>query len=97
MKIVELIAVDCIRFKLNPENARLHYTPEEDIQVIIGTNGSGKSTLMSYLALTIPEQKDFEKDGYLEINLEHEHTRYRLAYMFGTKEPYSFKKYNHVS
>lgn len=95
MKIVELIAVDCIRFKLNPENARLHYTPEEDIQVIIGTNGSGKSTLMSYLALTIPEQRDFEKDGYLEINLEHEHTRYRLAYMFGTKEPYSFKKYNH--
>ena len=90
MRIEKLVAVGCLRFSLNPDNHHLVFEPHDDIQIILGSNGSGKSTLMNYLLLVIPDKKDFEEDGSLDIFLEHHGQSYHLSYQFSSKEPYQF-------
>lgn len=56
---------------------KLEYTPKESIQIILGRNGSGKSSLIRHLnPLPGDLKKDFNKDGYKYVEIEHNNNNY---------------------
>lgn len=78
MKIDKLILHKCDRFPLT-SGTTLIYTPEQKMQLILGTNGSGKSSLLSFLTPLPPDIKnDFKEGGYKEIHITHEGHTYKL-------------------
>lgn len=48
------------------------YTPEQVLQIIIGTNGSGKSSLLRACSLAPMDKREFTKDGYRKL-VVHKH------------------------
>ena len=69
MKIDKIILYRYRRLSLNSIE-RLEYTPENNIQVIIGRNMSGKSSLLKELSPLPPElKKEFKDEGYKEIHI----------------------------
>lgn len=69
----------------------IEYTPESNIQIILGTNGSGKSSILSMLnPLPADLKKDFKEDGYKYIELEHRGSLYILSSGYTHKTKHSF-------
>lgn len=81
------------RMSLNQDNKTLHMKMDSDIQILIGSNGSGKSSLMSLLQLCIPKGSDFEPDGFVSHEIEHNGKQYFLNVSFKTVQgSFSFKE-----
>jgi phage host-nuclease inhibitor protein Gam len=66
------------------------YTPNEKMQLIIGSNGSGKSSLLKELTPLPALRNEFTSDGYKVIVLEHNDRMYTLSNHFGKAHPHSF-------
>lgn len=66
------------------------YTPNEKMQLIIGSNGSGKSSLLKELTPLPAIRNEFTSDGYKVIELEHNDRVYILSNRFGKAHPHSF-------
>ena len=95
MKIDKIILYRYRRLSLNSIE-RLEYTPENNIQVIIGRNMSGKSSLLKELSPLPPElKKEFKDEGYKEIHISHNNSNYiLLSKLENNKQIHSFKKDN---
>lgn len=79
MVIKKLILHNYKRFFLN-NISTLEYTPESNIQVILGSNGSGKSSLFKELSpLPAEIKKNYNEGGYKEIHIEHHNSTYVLT------------------
>lgn len=62
------------------------------LQLILGTNGSGKSSVMRQLTPLPPDQKEFKKDGYKKIIIEHHNSTYELISSFTHGQKHTFIK-----
>lgn len=69
------------------------YTPEQDIQIIIGTNGSGKSSLLNEMNPLPPRTEDMLLGGYKTYLTEHDGFKYRLQSSYEKHNRHSFIKY----
>lgn len=70
MKIVKLILFKYKRLFLS-NIEKIEYTPESNLQVILGRNMSGKSSLLKELSpLPADLKKEFKDTGYKEIRIE---------------------------
>ena len=68
------------------------YTPENKIQLILGINSSGKSSTLRQLSpLPANLKKDFTKDGFKVIEIEHNNKFYILSSGYEAKNKHSFK------
>lgn len=81
MVIKKLILAKYKRFSLNSIDY-LEYTPEQKIQLILGTNGAGKSSLLCELSPLPAEHKSFHKGGYKHIFIEYRGSQYELQNEF---------------
>mgnify|MGYP001162863815 FL=1 len=63
----------------------LQWTPNDPVQLILGTNGSGKSNLMRQLSPLPPISTDYLSDGYRKLVIEHEGHEYVLISDFSLK------------
>ncbi len=92
MKITKLILHKYKRLFLN-NITTLVYTPDSDIQLILGSNGSGKSSLLSVLnPLPIDIKKRFNEGGYAEITIVKDNKTFILTSgLEGKAGKYSFK------
>lgn len=72
----------------------IRITPNEPIQLILGTNGSGKSSLIQELTPLPANSNDFLKEGYKSITIEHHGSTYILKSTFSGPQKHSFLKDN---
>lgn len=70
----------------------IHYTPKEDIQIIIGTNGSGKSSIMDELHPLPSDPAFMMPGGYKTIRVSHLGRTYLLHSTYGKSNKHSFKE-----
>ena len=78
MRITRLVLHNYVRFSLN-NITDLVYTPDKDMQIILGQNGSGKSSLLEQLLPVCNNaKKDFNTDGYRELHFTHNNREYVL-------------------
>lgn len=68
----------------------IRYTPEHDIQVIVGSNGSGKTSLLKELSPLPAKSSDYTSDGYKIIHLDSSHGKCILTSHFSPKQRHSF-------
>lgn len=68
----------------------IRYTPEHDIQVIVGSNGSGKTSLLKELSPLPAKSSDYTSDGYKLIHLDSSHGKCILSSHFSPKQRHSF-------
>lgn len=83
MKIISLELKGYKRLALN-NIEYLKFTPENKIQLILGTNGSGKSSLLQELTPLPSSPTDFTKDGYKIITIVHNNITYTLKSIFSS-------------
>lgn len=93
MKILSLSLVGNLRLKLSGTR-EIHYTPQSNIQLLIGTNGSGKSTLLNELSPLPALKNDYEKGGYKQIDIHYRGYYYRLRSDFNKEQTHSFIRAN---
>lgn len=67
-------------------------TPNNKLQLILGTNGSGKSSLLKELSPLPAIQNEFTTDGYKIIEITHNKSTYILKSVFGKTNTFSFIK-----
>lgn len=92
MKIKEFKVSGCKRFSLAGIDS-ISLTPDNPLQVIIGTNGCGKSTLLSFLSMPTPaDPSAFMKGSQLDYNLTHQGSAYKIASKFTPSARYYFEK-----
>ena len=93
MKICKIILYKYRRLSLN-NIERLEYTPENNVQVIIGRNMCGKSSLLKELTpLPAELKKEFKDGGYKEIHIFHNSSNYTLVSKIEDgKQTHSFKR-----
>ena len=82
MKILVLELKNYIRLALN-NITYIKLTPENKIQLILGTNGSGKSSLIKELSPLPGLPAEFTKGGYKYIEILHNNSLYCLRNTFG--------------
>lgn len=92
MRIIEVTLHRCKRFGFAGIET-ITYTPEKDIQIIIGTNGSGKSTLMNELNPLPPRTEDMLLGGYKTFTAEDQGTKYKLHSSYEKHNRHSFIRY----
>lgn len=82
---MKFISVELKGFKRLALNSidYIKITPENKIQLILGTNGSGKSSLMKELTPLPANHQEFHKDGFKIIELVHNNSHYVLKSIFG--------------
>ena len=69
----------------------LEYTPESNVQIIIGDNGSGKSSILKELSpLPADLKKYYREDGYKYAEIEHGNNEYIVSSGFIGKNKHSF-------
>lgn len=68
----------------------IRYTPEEDIQIIIGSNGSGKSSFMNEINPLPPNSADMLLGGYKTSRVSHNGKEYRLHSSYEKHNRHSF-------
>jgi hypothetical protein len=68
----------------------IHYNPDQDIQIIIGTNGSGKSSFMNELNPLPPRTEDMLLGGYKTFVATHEGKKYKLHSSYEKHNRHSF-------
>ena len=61
-----------------------------DVNIIIGSNGSGKTSLLNELHPFAPNSKNFSKDGYKELHIEHNNDNFILSSYFSKSKIHSF-------
>lgn len=66
------------------------YTPNQLMQLILGTNGSGKSSVLRELSPLPANHQDYFKDGFKEIVIEHRGKIFKLLSVFSPKTEHSF-------
>lgn len=90
MKILSVVLYKYKRFPLlGAKLIRIDFTRK--LNLILGTNGSGKSSLMKELSPLPAIKDDFYADGFKEIVIEHNNSRYVLRSDFkGNQAVYSF-------
>ena len=93
MKIKSILARGFKKLAFSNINS-IHYTPESELQIILGTNGSGKSSLLSIAWPNVPKTSEWETTGRYELEVEHNGNHYRLMSIFNPKPSHSFFK-NH--
>lgn len=93
MRILELTLHRCKRFGFAGIET-ITYTPEQDIQIIIGTNGSGKSSLLNEMNPLPPRTEDMLLGGYKTYLTEHEGFKYKLHSSYEKHNRHSFIKYH---
>lgn len=86
IKSIELHGYD--RFALNHYPSFI-YTPQQKIQLLLGSNGCGKSSLMQELSPLPAEKSDFKAGGSKVVNIEHNGKLYTLTSSFGTTGKHS--------
>lgn len=91
VKITELILFGYKRLMLNNIN-KLTYTPESIYQIILGTNGSGKSSVLYELSPLPAHSNDYIKNGYKEIKIDHNNSKYILKSIFKSTNKHEFFK-----
>lgn len=64
---------------------KIRYTPEQEVQVIIGSNGSGKSSLMDELNPLPPDKSSMNAGGYKRIKIKHGDETYTLLSEYSGK------------
>lgn len=84
MKIIELTLHRYKRLFLGGIET-IRYTPEDEIQIIIGSNGSGKSSLLDELTPFPPDKNSMLSGGYKDIMIEHEKHIYHLKSIYTDK------------
>lgn len=89
--IEELIIRNCTRF-LNKGTKEIHYTPKNELQLVLGSNGFGKSSLLDAASPLPPNKKDFTKGGYKYVRIRHNNCVYILEADFKAGAKYSFIK-----
>ncbi len=90
MLIKKIILYKYKRFFLN-NIEKLEYTPNEKLQIIIGSNGSGKSSLLKELnPLPADIKRDYREDGYKLIEIEHNMYNYVLSSNYVSNGKHSF-------
>lgn len=89
MRILELILHKCKRLGFSGIQT-ITYTPEEDIQIIIGSNGSGKSSFMNELNPLPPNTADMLLGGYKTTKLSHLGKVYKLHSSYEKHNRHSF-------
>jgi len=78
MNVTKLVLHNYVRFSLN-KITNLVYTPNKNMQIILGQNGSGKSSLLEQLLPVCNNaKKDFNTDGYRELHFTHNDRDYVL-------------------
>jgi len=75
MTIERLEITKCNRFKLSSKE-KFVYTPDSHINLIIGKTGIGKSTVLEYMSIYPIDKKDFRENGYRELTLIYNGSRY---------------------
>lgn len=91
MVIKKLILHRYTRLFLN-NIEHLEYTPENNIQILLGRNGSGKSSVLAMLnPLPADIKRQFKEDGYKLIEIEHYGKQYILSSNFVSKNKHSFE------
>jgi energy-coupling factor transporter ATP-binding protein EcfA2 len=69
----------------------LEYTPESNIQILLGSNGSGKSSVLNMLnPLPADIKKEFREDGYKYIEITHRNREYIISSNYKDKNKHSF-------
>lgn len=89
---MRFIEIELHRFKRLAFSAieTIYYSPNEDIQIIIGTNGSGKSSLMDELNPLPPNKNDVLPGGYKRVKIEHKGIVYTLLSKYEKHHKHSF-------
>lgn len=87
MRVLKAIYVGYKRLALR-NVYRFEYTPEMDLQIIIGTNGSGKTSIMELLTPLPASSSDFSKGGSFTIEIEHLGEFYRCVSDFRSAGKY---------
>lgn len=85
MKIVKLI-LDGYNYLRFSGVDRLSIDIDNPVQVIIGDNGSGKSKLMAMFAAKPPQSTLFNKQGGMELHIDHDNHEYIMSYDASTKK-----------
>lgn len=94
MNVRKLILSGYKRLFLN-NIQHVEYTPESNIQMILGRNGCGKSSLLAELnPLPADIKRMYREDGYKIIEFEHHGKIYNLSSNFIDKGKHSFKMDN---
>ena len=79
MQIKKLILHKYNRYNFNNIET-LEYTPQQHLQIILGTNLSGKSSTMKELSpLPADIKKDFKEGGYKKITILHNNKEYNIS------------------
>ena len=91
MKILSFELRGCKRFLPNGVTY-IKYTPEEVVQLIIGSNGSGKSSLLEQLTPLPAVIADYERGGFKKIEFTHRGSHYQLNNIFDTPVCHEFIK-----
>ena len=79
MRVKKLILHKYNRYNFNNIET-LEYTPEQHLQIILGTNLSGKSSTMKELSpLPADIKKEFKEGGYKIIEIEHNNKNYKIS------------------
>lgn len=60
----------------------IQITPQNKIQLLLGTNGSGKSSILTQITPLPANHQDYHKGGYKVIELIHNNSRYILKSLF---------------
>ena len=68
---------------------RIKITPQNKVQLILGTNGSGKSSLIREMSPLPANHKDYERGGYKHIKIQQGSSEYELRSDFSV-EPYTY-------
>lgn len=81
---MRLLSVELKGFKRLALNSidYIKITPENKIQLILGTNGSGKSSLMKELSPLPANHQEFHKEGFKIVELVHNNCHYVLKSLF---------------
>ena len=89
MRVKEIRLYKYKRFFLN-NITEIIYTPEEHIQIILGSNGSGKSSLLKELnPLPADLTRDYNEGGYKYVVVEHLGNEYVLSSGYVSKGKHS--------
>jgi energy-coupling factor transporter ATP-binding protein EcfA2 len=77
------------RMALNHIN-RIRITPENKIQLILGSNGSGKSSLLKEISPLPANHKEFLDGGYKLVSITHNNSEYILKNTFDKAAGHEF-------
>lgn len=91
MKVLALTLVGNVRLQYSGTR-EVYYTPQSNIQLIIGNNGSGKSTILNELSPLPALKNDYAKGGSKEIDLYCRGYYYRLRSEFNKDQKHFFMR-----